>query len=106
MYKDHSGDLLARCAYANLLFFRHKVDEIPAVFNGTFDLTSLTKERCLPLVTFLDFARLAADYYFIKVDDRFMDFADMMMEADLRHDKTRQILGKMLYHSMATVNEN
>lgn len=64
MYKRHKNDLLAKCAYAYLLLFRGQPQKIIDAFDNTLDLTQLyPATEPIPLITFLHFMSLGAQYF-------------------------------------------
>lgn len=97
IYQDHPSNLLARCAYANHLIFNDKIDEIPAVFNHTFDLEKNCTERELPLIIFVQFMEIACIYSIAKNEPRnFMKYFSYLMEAAPEHDTTQGLLKNLM----------
>ncbi len=97
MYQVYPSDLLVRCAYANHLIFRDAFDEIPAVFNHTFDLEKVCDERELPLITFIHFISVARNYYMFKNDvPHVVKYFSYLFEAAPEHAETQDFLRELM----------
>ena len=92
MYHNNPSDLLAKCAYANNFMFHNALDEIPAVFNNTFDFEKVCTERELPLITFVQFMSIACTYYFVKNDSHnCIKYLSYLLEAAPEHPETKRV---------------
>ncbi len=103
VYQANPDSLLARCAYANNLLFHRKVDEIPAVFNNTFDLSIVTKQRELSLIEVVKFLDIAAFYYSIKNDPRFKDFVALLVKVAPHHLDTKRHMAELLASDLSNL---
>lgn len=92
VYRRDTTNILARCAYATALFFNEKVKDIPAVFEHIFDIDKTTTQRAMPLITFVQYVKLACEYYWIVGDFKnTKKYLDMLTAAAPEHDITQRL---------------
>lgn len=101
LYQANPDSLIARCAYANNLLFHKKVNEIPPVFNNTFDLSKVTNRRELPLAEVIKFLDLAAIYYSIKHDPRVQEYVALMVAIAPGHSDTKRQIANLLQSDLS-----